>query len=435
VPTVLMVAFQFPPFAGSSAVQRTLRFVQHLPSHGWDPIVLTAHPFAYEASKPDLLNEIPKEMVVRRAPALDTARHLALFGRYPGCLARPDRWRTWQWPAVVAGLGLTERYRPAAIWSTFPIASAHAIASRLHKRTGLPWVADFRDPMVQDDYPSDPHTHASWTAIQNDAACLSSAAVFTTRGAASLFRQRYPLREATRSIVIENGFDEESFKGLHSDARSRQTGGRPLILLHSGVIYSSERDPRALFAALGQLKRQGQIDADLVRLRFRASGNDELLAGLAREHDVKEIIELEPALGYREALAEMVACDGLLVLQAANCNQQIPAKLYEYLRAARPILALTDADGDTAELLRRCGLDAICPLDSAPAIAARLAAFISSIDSGAAALPDPEMVASCTRARGAADLAHLLDQITSDRVLERSVGDAAEGGRTRNKPA
>ena len=67
---VLMIAFQFPPFAGSSAIQRTLRFVQHLPKHGWQPIVLSAWPAAYEATSDDLLKEIPEGVEARGARAV-----------------------------------------------------------------------------------------------------------------------------------------------------------------------------------------------------------------------------------------------------------------------------------------------------------------------------------------------------------------------------
>ena len=120
---VLMIAFHFPPLAGSSGIQRTLRFVQHLPAHGWQPLVLTAHPRAYEATSADLLGSIPPDTVVERAFALDTARHLAVAGRYPGFLARPDRWRSWALGAVPAGLAMIRRHRPDVIWSTYPIAS------------------------------------------------------------------------------------------------------------------------------------------------------------------------------------------------------------------------------------------------------------------------------------------------------------------------
>ena len=64
---------------------------------------------------------------------------------------------------------------------------------------------------------------------------------------------------------------------------------------------------------------------------------------------------LAPPIGYGEALAEMISSDALLILQASNCNDQIPAKLYECLRARRPILGLTDPAGDTAAALRAAG--------------------------------------------------------------------------------
>ena len=93
---VLMIAFHFPPLAGSSGIQRTLRFAQHLPEFGWEPLVLTAHPRAYERTSGDLVADIPEGMHVERAFALDSARHLAIKGRYPDIFARPDRWISWK---------------------------------------------------------------------------------------------------------------------------------------------------------------------------------------------------------------------------------------------------------------------------------------------------------------------------------------------------
>ena len=125
---VLIVAFQFPPFAGSSAVQRALHFTRYLPDFGWTPLVLTAAVRAYDQTSPDLLGAIPPSVVVRRAFSLDAARDLAVRRRYPSAWARPDRWISW-WPgAVCAGLALIRRHRPDAVWSTFPIPTAHLIA-------------------------------------------------------------------------------------------------------------------------------------------------------------------------------------------------------------------------------------------------------------------------------------------------------------------
>ena len=408
--TVLMVAFHFPPFAGSSGVQRTLRFVQHLPAFGWQPLVLTAHPRAYEARSDDLLADVAPSVHVERAFALDTARHLAVAGRYPGALARPDRWMTWQLDAVTRGARMIERFRPSVIWSTYPIATAHVIASRLQRRSGLPWIADFRDPMAQDGYPADPATWRSFKAIEQDALRRARFSVFCTPGAATMYRDRYPETARDRVRVIENGFDEETYLGL-----SRERSGAPLqagrlTLLHSGVVYSSERDPTHLLAALGRIKQDDPAMANRLLLRFRASGNDALLGQLAGLHGVADMVQLAPALPHRQAIEEMTRADGLVVMQAANCNQQIPAKLYEYLRAGRPVLGLTDPLGDTAGALRAAGLGEPVPLDDPQAIATALKCFMASIEHGTALLPAPDAVASCTRVARTRQLAELLSQ-------------------------
>jgi glycosyltransferase involved in cell wall biosynthesis len=207
---ILMIAYHFPPLAGSSGIQRTLRFVQHLPSFGWQPLVLTANPRAYERTSDDLMGEVPADAIVHRAFALDAARHLSLRGRYLGSMARPDRWISWKFDAVRVGLRMIKTYHPDAIWSTYPIATAHMIGAELHRRTGVPWLADFRDPMAQEGYPADPRTWQSFKEIEMEAVRNADFSLFTTPGSARVYRQRYP-EAAERVVVLENGYDEESF--------------------------------------------------------------------------------------------------------------------------------------------------------------------------------------------------------------------------------
>lgn len=199
-----MVAFHCPPQVGSSGVQRTLRFVQHLPALGWQPLVLTASSLAYAMTDDNLLEAVPAGTVTRRAFALDTARHLQLAGRYWDALAQPDRWISWKWDAI------RREFKPDLIWPTYPIATAHVIGAELQRRTGLPWVADFRDPMAQDGYPMDPRTWQAYERIEVLAAQQARWCVFTTPGAARMYQQRY-LWATQRMVVLENGYDEDSF--------------------------------------------------------------------------------------------------------------------------------------------------------------------------------------------------------------------------------
>jgi hypothetical protein len=112
----------------------------------------------------------------------------------------------------------------------------------------------------------------------------------------------------------------------------------------------------------------------------------------------------------------MQQSDGLLVLQAANCNYQVPAKLYEYLRARRPILALTDPQGDTAAVLRAAGVDSIAPLDSKEAIGRTFVAFLEQLRAKRAPLPSETAVAACSRRARTAQLAAVLDAVRDSSV-------------------
>jgi glycosyltransferase involved in cell wall biosynthesis len=407
-----MVAFHFPPFAGSSGIQRTLRFVQHLPSFGWAPLVLTADARAYERSSDDLLRELPADLVVERAFALDTARHLAIAGRYLGALARPDRWMTWQFRAVPGGLKLVRRYRPEAIWTTYPIATAHVIGAALARRTGLPWIADFRDPMAQDGYPEDPAVWQSFKAIEETAVRQAVSCVFTTPGAARMYRERYP-ESGSKLVVVENGYDEETFALVPRDLSVPALNSGAVTLLHSGVVYPSERDPAQFFDAIRHLADQGRIRPERFRVRFRASTTERLLENMAAERGITGFLELVPPIPYRAALEEMIRADALVVLQAANCNEQIPAKLYEYLRAGRPVIALTDPAGDTAGVMRAAGLDTVAPLDRSADIAALLLRFTDRESLERAPRPRMQYVATASRRSRAAELAQLLDRAAS----------------------
>lgn len=427
VKRVLMIAFHFPPLRGSSGIQRTLKFAQYLLQFGWTPVVVSAHPRAYDNSGDDQMRDIPPEVEVHRAFALDTARHLSIKGRYSAWLALPDRWVSWVFGAVPAGLRLIRTHRPQVIWSTYPIATAHLIGLCLHRLTGLPWIADLRDPMTDEGYPSNPLTRRAYLWIEQRTIRYCTRAVCTTPGAIKTYARRFPDAPTEKFCLIENGYDEENFAQAEQQAPPRKAAsGGPLILVHSGVIYPSERDPVPLFQAIAALLAAGTVSPANFSLVLRATGHDDYLATLIAEHGIGGVVTLAPHISYREALAEMLGAGGLLVLQASNCNHQVPAKLYEYLRARRPILALTDPTGDTAAALRNAGVDTIAPLDSKSAIMTELARFIALAHAGTAPLArETAIVANSRRARAGA-LAAVLDAV----FAESSIPIAKRAGRT-----
>ncbi len=412
VKRVLMIAFHYPPLRGSSGIQRTLKFSKYIPEFGWEPIVLTAHRMAYSSLGNDQISEISNQTY--RAFALDTSRHLSVMGRYPSFLSLPDRWVSWWLGAVPLGLYLIKKYRPDIIWSTYPIATAHLIGLSLIRLTGVPWVADLRDPMVDVDYPRNPLTRRIQQWIERKTIVHCTRAVLTTPGAIKDYEARFPKIPASRFCLIENGYDEENFAA--AEASIAESGGKnkQIVLVHSGIIYPFERDPIPFFEALAALSQQGLVSPENLKVILRAAANDEFLLQLIDQYGIGEIVLLAPFIPYQEALNEMLTADGLLILQGSDCNHQIPAKLYEYLRARRPILALTDPVGDTAAALMNMGINTIAPLDSKDGIMHELLHFLALVKENNAPIASTEKVLNNSRRSKSKELANLFDQVTGN---------------------
>src|SRR5262249_34675842 len=151
-----------------------------------------------------------------------------------------------------------------------------------------------------------------------------------------------------RTVLIPNGYDEHDFALAEAtlSAGRAMSGPRRIVLLHSGVLYPSpDRDPSHFFAALRRLADGGRITPADVHVVLRAAGHEAHHRTLIREMGVAPFVSLEPPIGYHQALREMLQADGLLLFQGRDSNTAIPAKVYEYFRARRPIFAMVDPDG------------------------------------------------------------------------------------------
>lgn len=374
-------------------------------------MVLSANPIAYSVKNPSQLATLPPDLVVKRAFALDTKRHLGILGRYPEILALPDRWVSWWLSAVPVGLSLIRQYKPEVIWSTFPIATAPLIGLTLHRMTGLPWIADFRDPILQHDFPTTKMQRKAYGWIEQQSIYQCKKAVFTTHSAMDSYKRRFPESLHEKFTVIENGYDEEVFNAATSGALpASQQAEAPLTLLHSGVLYTEGRNPSAFFEALASLKAQGKLNASSLRVILRATGDDPYFNALAGKYGVEDIVNIAPAVPYRDALNEMLNVDGLLVFQGTPFNTQIPAKIYEYFRARKPVLGLLDPAGETARVIGAAGFQDIAPMDSASAIIPALENFIAQIRNGNAYVASEDVIAASSRANRAAELAQIFQQ-------------------------
>jgi glycosyltransferase involved in cell wall biosynthesis len=269
--------------------------------------------------------------------------------------------------------------------------------------------------MTEPGYPVDPLTWRSNRRLEQHMVKRCARAVFTTAGTLQMYAERYPEVEAKRWSIIENGYDEENFKAAETgmDAAPLGTPGQ-VTLLHSGILYPAERDPRPFFAALRGLKAAGEVSAATLRVRLRATGSDGQYVEMLKTYGIEDLVELAPSVAYRPALQEMLRADGLLLFQAAMCNHQIPAKLYEYLRAGRPVLTLTDPIGNTAEAMRTAGVDDIVDINNEASITAGLRRFLAALRAGQARGASPEVASLNSRRARTAELAKLLDEVARE---------------------
>ncbi len=398
----------------SSGAHRTRKFAQYLAEFGWEPLVLTAQPHAYQEYNDSSFTD-PPGVIVKRAFGLDTARQLAIAGRYFKFMALPDRWASWWLGAVPSGAALIRRYRPQVIFSTYPLATAHLIGLALHKISGLPWIADFRDPMTDAGFPPDPTTNRIYQWIERKTVQGCTHAIFTTPETRDMYALRYPDIPADKWSIIANGYDEESFIDVEQQLQPVKRDRGPRVLVHSGLLYRSERDPEPLFSALAELRRTQHIGPQALRIVLRASGEEKHYQQRLAAFGIADIVELAPSMPYRDALGEMLNADGLLLLQAANCNHQIPAKAYEYLRARRPVFALTDHRGNTATLLRESGIDTIVDIADKDEIKAGLLRFLELLDQEKAPIASDRAIAAHSRRARTGELAQLLDRIAGEK--------------------
>jgi glycosyltransferase involved in cell wall biosynthesis len=289
-----------------------------------------------------------------------------------------------------------------------PPHEVHWLGRHLKRRHGLAWLADFRDPWVTGRALGGLASKKRRTgrlSWERSVLREADAVVVNTPLVRELFREAYP-EYAAKFTTVANGYDPEAFPPPAA-APTATRNGTPPVLLHAGELYL-DRDPRPLFDALQTLQREGHP----CRLRLLGRCNDPAL-DLEAEAQARGLAELELAdqVPYHQALGAMAAADLLLLLDTPGRRVGVPAKLYEYLGAGRPVLALAEPDGDTARVLAESGLThRVAPPRSAAAITQALRELLAA-RRASAATPDGSLGRlQFTREHQAGRLASLLDQ-------------------------
>lgn len=393
---VLFISYWFPPTNVIGAV-RAGKFAKYMLEAGHDVRVIAGPglaPLTLPLEVPDALvsrSEIPPE-----APPHPLLAAAGAHARgHPGALGRlatqassrlrhhwyaarqiPDKQRQWIGLAEAIGRTVLQSWRPDVIVASAPPYSCLVAAARLSAETGIPWVAELRDPWAGNVYNDRPAWRERVDRVMERRTLRSASALVAVSPVVTRdLRVRYP----QSALTVLNGFAPEDLP-----PQSATAPHEALNIVYTGTIYAGHRDPSPLFAAIARLPEAARRR---VRVLFYGPSEDQVHA-LAARHAVLQQVAVMPTVGYAESLARQAAADVLLLLQRNDPSDEgnVPAKFFEYIGALRPILLLGYEAGVLAGMIRERGAGLVS--NDPSAIATQLEAWLAqSATVGIPALP------------------------------------------------
>ncbi|MBO7764328.1 MAG: glycosyltransferase [Bacteroidales bacterium] len=380
---VLIITYYWPP-SGGSGVQRWLKFGKYLPQYGWQPVIYTPSNPENPATDTSLEKEVPAEAVVIRRPISEPYQiYKKLFSRGNGAqkggsavvnpinqsgkksfiqrvslwvranLFIPDPRASWVRPSVSYLTKYLEENPVDAIVSTGPPHSMHLIAREFHRRTGIRWVADFRDPWTEIFYFK--HLPMTFLAkrrhktLERSVVREADAVVSVTRQMTSDFAKLLDPAETKgqeKLHTICNGYDEADF------VTSREIVPEDKFTLTHTGLFSADGNPVNLWETLAQMCTEDPTFCTHLKLRLIGKVDAEVLESI----DANGLTPNLENMGYRphsEIPGYQQSGWGLLLplRNEPESKAILTGKFFEYLAAGRPIVAFGPKDGEMAKVL------------------------------------------------------------------------------------
>lgn len=370
---VLVITYYWPP-SGGSGVQRWVKFAKYLPKEGWQPVIYTPENPELIVTDKTLEDDIPdgveviKRMIFEpygiyrrllgKRPAADGGsnevnpvnsqkktlmQRISLFVR--GNLFIPDPRCMWICPSVCFLKKYLKDNPVDLIVSTGPPHSMHLIARKLAHATGLPWIADFRDPWTKMFY----FKHLALTAPairmnkRLEKKVLDDASVIVS--VSPLVRQDFLNMTSTPVELITNGFDEDDFSNCVVEPDGY------FNITHTG-LFASDGNPETLWKVLADKCRKDENFRNNLRIRFVGKTDKEILSSIDAEGLTKNVINN----GYQPhdvAIKEQKSASVLILplRKEPEYKATIPGKVFEYLASGNPILGIGQTDGAMAAVV------------------------------------------------------------------------------------
>ena len=378
---VLIISYYWPP-TGGSGVQRWVKFAKYLPSEGWQPVIYTPEnpeqlavdeslaaevPEAAEVVKTRIIEpyELYKKLLRRSGHSKEAvevnpvnAQNKSLLQKAAmwvrGNLFRPDPRCLWIEPSVRFLKKYLSEHPVDLIVSTGPPQSMHMIGLRLSRETGLPWIADFRDPWTKIFYfkhlsmtPATERWHKKMEKMVLDEA---SAVVAVS----PLVQQEFQAMTDTPVELITNGFDECDFS---SEPCTQAYGGasQEFTITHTG-LFAADGNPTVLWDVLAEKCQTDEAFRKLLRIKLIGKTDDQILKALKDKGLESSLINM----GYQthSVAVKQQRQASVLILplrKEPEYRAVLPGKLFEYLASQRPILGIGQPDGAMAMIVNVTG--------------------------------------------------------------------------------
>jgi len=369
---VLMLTYHFPPTI-NGGVFRTVKFAKYLSRFGWEPVILTSRKKTQDFAGETLLTEISGIRIIRTyaveigKPRVKRPKKVDIYSYSPGnritsfkktlldilrairkfCLI-PDDKVGWLPFALIQALRTIRREKIILVYTASPPHTGQLVGYLIKKITGLPWVADFRDPWTQNmDSLTEKRGWRNRLAEFMERSVLTTAdkIINTTEPMRHNFLNKYPMLDKDKFVVITNGFDEDDFANI----KSRQTADK-FVITHTGMLYG-ERSACSFLQALAELIDAGSPVVGELSADFIGNVGRETLRSIS-ELKLENIVKVLGCVPYEQSLQYLANSSILLLITHPGRIGQVqtPAKLFEYLRIGKPILALTPP-GTSADLI------------------------------------------------------------------------------------
>ena len=371
---VLIITYYWPP-AGGSGVQRWLKFVKYLQEFGIEPVVYTVESGNYLKQDASLLNEVPKNIQILRQPIWEPTDLLfwkkskqhkkgisnvskgGFLSFIRGNFFIPDPKVFWIKPSVSYLQKYLDCNTIDVIISTGPPHSMHLIAEKLHQKNKIKWLADFRDPW-SDLYYNKDFNQLAFAKKKNkrlqERILKNSDCILTVSNS---LKQEFA-KTAKKVEVITNGFDDVF---LASKTKILDT---KFSISYIGLL-PKQSNPKLLFKVLKGLCKESETFKYDLQLNFIGDISEEVKIEIST-NKLGNNTNFMGYVSHKEAIAYQNKSQVLLLLipNVKNNKGILTGKLFEYLNAKRPIIAIGPEKGDLAAILQETNSGVIVDFDA-----------------------------------------------------------------------